>query len=158
MRLYLYVIDGKPAVRTELHQAQASLEDHLRDRRDVSDVWWDDHSPLWARTYLYGASHQEAMAAETASVEADISWENTDQVIFPVDLDDVMVPVAPTLDLPGVTMSLTVVTSEKKADLTRVVPKDLWDASQLDHSKMIIMFAAEAAHGVAGALRSEEGS
>lgn len=162
MYLYLFVLDGRPAHRTELHQAQAALEDSIRTRRDVSDVWWSEDNPCVPRVYLYGASHSDYEANEAAGVdamEADISWEEQDQLIWPVEIEPNAIPAVPSpLDVLGTRMTLSVITSAEKAEMTRVVPQELWDVSRLDHAKMIILFAAEAAHGVAGALSSKEGS
>jgi hypothetical protein len=134
--------------------AQAALEDNLRDRRDVSDVWWNDTNPYTPRVYLYGASHSDYEADEFA----ELDWEEGEQLIWPVEIEFEATPVSPlTLDATGTKMTLAVTTSAGKAEMTRVVPEEQWAASLVEHSKMIIMFAAEAAHGVAGALSPEEG-
>jgi hypothetical protein len=159
--LYLFVLDGRPAHRTELHMAQAVLEDHLRTRRDVSDVWWPEDNPYVPRVYLYGGSHSDYEANEAAGVDAmesDISWEEQDQLIWPVEIEPHAVPaVSSPLDLLGTKMTLSVVTSTEKAQMTRVIPESEWSEKRIQPF-LITMFATEAARGVAEALRSKEGS
>lgn len=161
MRLYLFTIDGKPGLRTELHMAQAAVEDTLRDRRDVSDVWWGEENPYIPRVYLYGGSHggyEAALAAGVEAMEADISWEEQDQLIFPVDVPVDSAIDTPRSDLPGVTMTLSVVTPNRKTELSRVMPMGVWNDSALRRAQTVAMFAAEAAHHVSAALTPEEGS
>lgn len=131
MLIYLFTIDGKPGFRTELHMAQAALEDKLRDRRDVSDVWWNDKNPYIPRVYLYGGSHSDYEANEAAGVDAmegNISWEEEDQLIFPVEVGEVAPPAA-SLDQLGpviVQLSTTVSSREGTRTITRGFSESNW--------------------------------
>jgi len=162
VHLYLFVLDDRPTYRTDLQAAQLAINERLSERHGVSDVWWSEDNPYVPRVYLYGATHLDHLAAEEAGedvMDADISWEEQDQLIWPVEIEPNSVPINPSpLDPSGTQMTLSVTTSTEKAELTRVVPSTEWYAPTSDHGKMIFMFAAEAAHGVAGALRSKEGS
>lgn len=88
MQIFLFVIDGVPGFRYDLAGAQVALGDRLRDNPNVSDVWWDDKHPYEARTYLYGASHTDYVASGDP-MEDDISWETTDQLIWPVTVNGI---------------------------------------------------------------------
>lgn len=162
MLLYLFVLNGQPTARTELHRAQAALEDHLRDRRDVSDVWWSDENPYIPRVYLYGGSHSDYEANEAVGVDAmegDISWEEHDQLIWPMEL-----PEAPTnpiniLDPAGARMSLSIVTREGKREYDRVIPEEQWSKGIVEHNVLLMSFALDAAYGLSGPLYpKKEGS
>lgn len=151
MRLYLYVTNGIPHAKTELATAQAAVEDHLRDRRDVSDVWWDEETPYIPRLYFYGASHSDYLADE----DAEISWEQTDPYIFPVNVG-APAPLPPVFDNPdGVALTFRAVTTSGKAEMNRVIPLTDWEGFGGGSSLLLHMFAVEAAHHVNAALKKE---
>lgn len=162
MLLYLFVLNGQPTARTELHRAQAALEDHLRDRRDVSDVWWSNDNPYIPRVYLYGGSHSDYEADVAAGVDPQSSWEEQDQLIWPLELDEPpQVPVTLT-ELPGVTMTLSVVKSDDrtKTEMTRVVPQTEWDRWVRPGAGPLLplhIFAVEAAQAIGDKLSKKEG-
>lgn len=157
MRLYLFVINGKPLVRTKLHRAQAALEDHLRGRRDVSDVWWDDENPYQARIYLYGCSHSD-FGRDPEDPYADMNFETTDQLIFPTDLN--WTPSAPTEQgPPGTLMSLSITSRDGKWEFDRVVPDDVWSGGVIGKNLLLSQFAMDATYGLGDRLlSSKEGS
>lgn len=158
MRLYLFVIDGKPMVRIDLHLAQAALEDHLRERRDVSDVWWDDKYPYEARTYLYeGSSHLKYISIPEGEDE-ETCFETTDQLIWPVDLAGI--PSAPIdiLDPAGARLSLSVTTRQGKSEFDRVIPEQEWADNRMGTALLISKFALDAAYGLGDVLNPKEGS
>jgi hypothetical protein len=128
MLMYLYLIDGKPQATTELNRAQGELEDKLLERRDVTEVWWDDESPLWARVYLYGGTHQQVMDAEAADEDSEVSWETTDQLIFPMDVGEPQTGLT-RLDQLGpvvVQFSMTISSKDGTRTITRGFPEHHW--------------------------------
>lgn len=162
MRLYLFVIDGKPTARTELHMAQAVVEDRLLERREVSEIWWDDENPYIPRQYLYGASHSDYLEAEAAAVDADVSWEQQEQFIWPVDVGEESSDPLPPLEVTGVTLTMSVVMPDKrtKTELIRVVPQDEWDTWRSYKSSPTLplhAFAVEAAQAIDETLDKKEG-
>jgi hypothetical protein len=129
MLLYLYLIDGTPRAGTDLHQIQAALEDKLRERRDVSDVWWSEERPYIPRVYLYGGSHSDYEADVSAGVDPQFDWEEQDQLIFPMDLAEPGKTVISPLDTLGpvvVQLSMTLTTQEGTRTITRGFPEQNW--------------------------------
>lgn len=155
MLIYLFVIDEIPQARMNLRLAQAALEENLRSRQDVSDVWWEDKRPYTARLYLYGGTHSEQVAAEAADEDSEVSFEEIGPLIFPVSMGPELSPPVPSAP-PGVTMTLSVAMPDKKIDLTRVTPLGVWTSTAIERSRLVVMFAAEAAHQIAAAMSSQE--
>lgn len=159
MLLYLFILDGKPAYRTDLHRAQAALEDRLLERRDVSEVWWDDANPLRTRLYLYGGSHSDYEADEAAGTDSSVSWETTDQLIWPMEVAEASTIPINILDPAGARMSLSVVTREGKKEYDRVIPREQWSKGIVEHNVLLMSFALDAAYGLSGSLYpKKEGS
>jgi hypothetical protein len=157
MQIFLFVIDGKPGYRTTLAEAQACLEDHLRDRRDVSDVWWDDERPHEARLYYYGASHSDYEADLAAGNDPDASWETTDQLIWPVHLSEGMrpMPPEPRLSCGGAELTLMVKTIRHKEQVVRIIPEKDWSDVRL-RPHVVRSFAVDAGQVLADHLTSKE--
>lgn len=158
MQIFLFVIDGKPGFRTELVPAQACLEGHLQERRDVSEVWWDDEYPYQARLYLYdGASHRAFMAIPEGENET-ICYETTDQLIFPVEIGDVTTGRGhlDILDPGAAHLSLSVVTETGTEEVTRVVPQ--WPTVVARRTALLASFAWDTASAMAGRWADQEGS
>jgi hypothetical protein len=158
MRLYLFVIDGKPGFRTELHQAQACLEDHLRDRRDVSDVWWDDERPETARLYLYDGTHVTYMGTPEGE-DSEISYEEIGPLIFPVEVaflgtNPVLDPLGPL----GARLTLSVQTETGTETVTRAVPEGEWPVKGHARGTLLGSFAVETAFAMGIRWSTQEGS
>lgn len=156
MRLYLYLIDEEPHVGTDLHRIQGILEDRLLERREVSDVWWNDKNPFTPRVYLYGGSHSDWLAAEAADEDAEISWEEQDQLIWERTVPPTETP-SKTLDPLGISMSLKMVTPLSSFEMGRVIPMTVWEGS-LHRPDLIRSFAVEAAVALGAVLTPKEKS
>jgi hypothetical protein len=154
MQIFLYIVDGKPNFRRSLAEAQAVLEDHLRDLRDVTDVWWDDDSPYEARKYMYGASHSDF---EADGYDAEIDWETTEQIIWPVELGDGEPSVDPVPFVlgGGVIMDLTWRTERGRYSFTRTVPLAEMTEERL-RPHIITSFAMSASQALADLWTSKE--
>lgn len=152
MKIFLFTIDGKPGFRHTLHEAQAVLEEHLRDVRDISDVWWDDEHPYEARKYMYGSSH-----SDTAVEDAEVDFETTDQLIWPVTLADGEHERRQNRILPwgGAELCLTVRTDRHKEQLVRVIPEKDWSEDRL-RPHIVLNFAVNAGQALADHLTSKE--
>jgi len=157
MKIFLFVIEGTPGYRLSLAEAQACLEDHLRDRRDVSDVWWDDENPYEARVYLYGASHSDYEADVAAGVDPNADWETTGQLIWPVTLPDSGHTRKQEEVLPfgGAELSLTIRTDHHKEDFLRVIPDLTWSDNTL-RPLITMNFAVNAAQALIDRWTSKE--
>lgn len=153
MQLFLFVVNGTPGYRTSLSDAQACLEEHLRDLSDVSDVWWDDHDPLYARKYMYGSSHEE-----TAVEDAEVNFETTEQLIWPVEVPEL--PEQPakedrySLFPGGAEMTMSVVTGTGKIQMIRRVPETDWSEDRLK-PHLITTFAVRAGRALADEIKKE---
>lgn len=155
MQIFLFIVNGKPGYRLTLEAAQACLEDHLRSRRDITDVWWDDESPYEARTYLYGASHSDF---EAEGYDAEISWETTDQLIWPVMLSPEVKSAAEKLDSlfpSGAEMIMSIKTDKGKCQFVRHIPLGPW-AEKWMRPRLITDFATEAGQSLAAHWTNEE--
>jgi hypothetical protein len=156
MQIYLFVIDGRPSFRTELHHAQAVLEDHLLTKRDVSDVWWDDNCPYEARMYLYGSSHSD-YGRDPEDPYKDLDFETTDQIIWPVTIPGSKIE-AEQLDpdfLGGAELQFEVKTRVGRDTLVRTVPPDEWSNKNL-RPHIISLFAMNAGQALADRWTSKE--
>lgn len=152
MELFLFIIGNRPGYRRTLHEAQAVLEDHLRDQQGISDVWWDDEEPYWARTYLYGSSH-----SDTAVDDAPVDFETTDQLIWPITIP-ALEPKVKTLDplFPmGAEMVLTVTTMTEKHQVVECVTESEWCKEEF-RPYIITHFAAQAGQTLASNWTSKE--
>lgn len=166
MLLYLYLIDGKPQARTDLELAQAALEDKLRERRDVSDIWWGDENPYIPRVYLYGGLHSDYLAAEAADEDAEISWEEEDQLIFPVEIPEPQVPTEPVTGLKAldslgpVTVQLVMTVASK--DGTRTIMRGFsdqnWPRDAKGKANCLKSFTSDVEWALINEWRNEEGS
>lgn len=125
MLIYVFTLDGEPGFRTGLHQAQAVMEEKIRDRRDVSDVWWSDDNPYIPRVYLYGGSHADYEAAQAGDYDAEISWEEDRQLIWPMEVPDPVSPVTPLDQLGPVVVQLSMTVSYKEG--TRTITRGFSD-------------------------------
>jgi len=145
MEIFLFVIDGRPGMRLSLHEAQACLEENLRDQRDVSDIWWDDESPYEARRYLYGSSHTDTALDD----EAEVDFETTDQIIWPVilEVDNPGKPLGP-LEFGGVEMIMEVRTRTEKHQIIEAVTESVWSESRI-RPHVVSHFAAWAGMALA---------
>lgn len=158
MRIYLFTIDGTPGARTELHGAQAALEDHFRKRQDVSDVWWDDEDPYNPRLYLYGPTHAD-WASLAEPWDSDISFEEIGSVIFPLDLAEVpSEPPLSILDPAGARLSLSVTTRKGTETVTRVIPEVEWREAALSRGSILGRFAMDTALAMGIRWSTQEGS
>jgi hypothetical protein len=153
MQIFLFIIDGKPGLRLDLHEAQAALEDRLRNDRDVSDVWWDDDSPYEARKYLYGSSHTDTAALEYHEVD----FETTGQLIWPVTLADG----EHKRDRAGrppfgeAELTLTIVSGQYKEQVVRIIPEADWSEDRL-RPHIVTSFAVNAGQALADRVTLKE--
>lgn len=161
MLLYLYLINGTPRASSDLSQAQTIVGDKLKERRDVSDVWWYDDHPYIPRQYLYGASHSEWLAAEEAGEEADISWEEMDQLIFPVDVPEPgITPLSP-MEMLGpvvIQLSTTISTPEGARTITRGLPQSQWPNDAKGKADCLKAFYRDAEWALINEWINKEGS
>lgn len=156
MKIFLFVIDGRPTFRTTLIGAQAALEDRLWGREGVSDVWWDDARPYEARVYLYGSSHSD-YGADPEDPYKDVSFETTEQLIWPVEVGADHSP-AERLDplVPGgVELSMEVRTDEGSWKIIRRETSDFWSEKHL-RPHLITHFAVHAGHELADRWTDKE--
>lgn len=153
MQIYLFTIHGKPEFRHTLAEAQAALEDHLRDRRDVTDVWWDDESPYVARTYMYGSLHEDTAVEGYDGAD----FETTDRLIWPVTLPDGErnTDQSSRLLTRGAELSLTIVTDHHKEQVSRMIPEEEWSEERL-RPHIVLNFAVNAGQSLADHLNPKE--
>lgn len=146
MKIYLFAINGRPGFRTDWRDAQAALEEHMRDHPDVSDIYWgDEGEERWrAVRYFYGSSHSDISANPEDDPYRGVDFETTDQLIWEVE-----VPVEP--EQPnhalrhfgvGAEIELSIRTPEGTTTVNRRVPKPVWDASPLDRGQILMSFAS----------------
>lgn len=155
MKIYLFVLDGKPGYRCSVEEAQAVLEDHLRDRRDVSDVWWDDENPYEARVYMYGSSHSD-YGLDPEDPYKDLNFETTDQIIWPVTIpEDECKPVQRN-PFGGAELTLTVRVDGRCDQIIRSIPETDWNESRIPRSFLLLNFAAEAGQAMVDHWKSKE--
>lgn len=148
MQIFLFVIDGIPRCRASLAQAQAALEDYLRELPGTSDVWWDDERPYEARRYLYSSSH-----TDTAVEDAEVDFEVTEKLIWPVELpgdDHTRGPDVQLFSL-GAKLSLEVKTDQGKYQLMRAVSQREWSEKRL-RPHLVLNFATNAGQALADRL------
>ena len=136
MKIYLFTINGRPGFRTDWRDAQACLEDHLRDRRDVTDVYWGDEGDerWYARVYLYGSSHSDISANPEDDPYLGVNFETTDQLVWEMEVpspDEPEVPVMMDPMMPGIGARLErkVITKNRKESVTEVVPQAEWEVN-----------------------------
>lgn len=132
MKIYVFMIDGKPRIRTDWRQAQGVLEDHLRDKPDVSDVHWaDEGDERWyATVYMYGCSHSDISANPEDDPYLGMNFETTDQLIWEFDLGEdekTPVPQDGLIEGLGALLELRITTEKGVESVTRAVPKPEWD-------------------------------
>lgn len=156
MKIYLFTIDGKPKHRCSLAEAQAVLEDYIRGRRDVTDVYWDDEYPYEARVYLYGSSHSD-FGRDPEDPYKDMNFETTDQLIWPVDLGVNEEPSRPGHRCPfgGAELTMTIRTQGQKGQFIRSIPEDVWDEEHL-RGHVIMSFATNAGQALADHWKLKE--
>ncbi len=150
MQIYVFTIDGKPRIRTDWRQAQSALEDHLRDRRDVSDVHWaDEGDERWRATvYLYGCSHSDISANPEDDPYREMNFETTDQLIWEFDLGEVKeTPVSQDALVQGMgaLLELRITTETGVESVTRAVPKPEWEGPHWMRGHALWRFASETA-------------
>lgn len=150
MKIYVFMIDGKPRIRTDWRQAQSALEDHLRDRRDVSDVYWgDEGDERWeARVYLYGSSHCDISANPEDDPYQGVNFETTDRLIWEFDLalpERAPVPQDALTEGLGALLELRITTEKGVESVTRAVPKSEWEGEHWVRGHAVWGFATETA-------------
>jgi len=150
MKIYLFTVNGKPGFRTDWRSAQAVLEEHLRDRRDVSDVWWGDEGEerWYARTYLYGSSHSDISANPADDPYRGLNFETTDQLIWEAEVPSEDSPEPPLTRDPmfpgvGAVFELTVRSGEGKISATHVVPTPEWEGPHWMRGHALWKFVTE---------------
>jgi hypothetical protein len=150
MKIYVFMVEGQPRIRTDWRQAQGALEDHLRDQRDVSDVHWaDEGDERWRATvYLYGCSHSDISANPEDDPYQGMNFETTDQLIWEFDIGGVTempVPQDGLIEGMGALLELRITTETGVESVTRAVPKPEWEGPHWMRGHALWRFASETA-------------
>lgn len=151
MKIYLFIINGRPGFRTDWRDAQACLEEHLRDQRDVSDVWWEDEGEdrWYARKYLYGSSHSDISGNPEDDPYLGVNFETTDRLIWEAEVPDPAAEKPLSLDplLPsvGAIFELTIRSKDGKESATHVVSTPEWEGPHWMRGHALWRFVSETA-------------
>jgi hypothetical protein len=154
MKIYLFINDGRPDYRCSVAEVQAVLEDQFRERRDVTDVWWDDEDPLRARLYMYGSSHSD-YGLDPDDPYKNLDFETTDQLIWPMSLSEEECKPIRRCPLGGAELTMTIRTDRMKSQLVRSIPEDVWNEERL-REHVIMSFAVNAGQSLADHWKSKE--